>query len=498
VTSSQVDGTPAVAFTYDLDGVMTNAGGMSITSNVLGQPTATALATVSESLTYNAFGELATQTATANGAPLISEQYTRDRDGRITMRVETIDGTTSVFTYTYDARGRLVAVTKDGAAFASYGYDANGNRITWSRAGETRSASYDDGDRLLALGDATFAYSQNGERLSSSDAIYAFDALGNLVEATRSGTTIAYILVGHDRRIGKRIGGTLVQGFLYDDLLRPIAELSGSGAVVSRFVYANGRVPTSMIRGGATYRILSDERGSPRLVVAAATGAIVQRMDYDELGNVLADTNPGFQPFGFASGLYDRDTRLTHFGAREYDAATGTWLSADPLGFASGDTNMYAYCGADPINHIDPTGLAEEHYNIPTGETRGPYFHILDPENTEGEYVTAAVRRHEVQHFFQNALMVFLTPLFVPPWVLDRGAFRKEAQFIQYLLDHACEYGLDKPERARERAALEKMLEEARAASTEEGAKKYIADNSIDPNIGLVQAWNKFIAWMNE
>jgi hypothetical protein len=27
----------------------------------------------------------------------------------------------------------------------------------------------------------------------------------------------------------------------------------------------------------------------------------------DEFGNVLADSNPGFQPFGFAGGLYDAD-----------------------------------------------------------------------------------------------------------------------------------------------------------------------------------------------
>ena len=45
---------------------------------------------------------------------------------------------------------------------------------------------------------------------------------------------------------------------------------------------------------------------------------IAQRMDYDEFGNVITDTHPGFQPFGFAGGLYDLHTRLTRFGARDY------------------------------------------------------------------------------------------------------------------------------------------------------------------------------------
>ena len=52
------------------------------------------------------------------------------------------------------------------------------------------------------------------------------------------------------------------------------------------------------------YQIITDHLGSPRLVVNASTGVIVQRIDYDEFGNVTYDSNPGFQPSGFAGGLY--------------------------------------------------------------------------------------------------------------------------------------------------------------------------------------------------
>ena len=65
-------------------------------------------------------------------------------------------------------------------------------------------------------------------------------------------------------------------------------------------------------------------------------------MDYDEFGQVVADTNPGFQPFGFAGGLYDADTGLTRFGARDYDPVVGRWTSKDPARF-SGGWNLYAY-----------------------------------------------------------------------------------------------------------------------------------------------------------
>ncbi|MEO8218803.1 MAG: RHS repeat-associated core domain-containing protein [Acidobacteriota bacterium] len=106
-----------------------------------------------------------------------------------------------------------------------------------------------------------------------------------------------------------------------------------------------------------TYRIVSDHLGSPRLVVDVASGTVAQRIEYDEFGNVVSDTNPGFQPFGFAGGLYDRDTGLVRFGARDYDPQTGRWTTKDPIGFAGLDTNLYVYAYNDPINEIDPMGL---------------------------------------------------------------------------------------------------------------------------------------------
>src|SRR6185312_10579582 len=109
-----------------------------------------------------------------------------------------------------------------------------------------------------------------------------------------------------------------------------------------------------------TYRIVTDKLNSPRLVVNAASGAVVQRIDYDEFGVVTSDTNPGFQPFGFGGGIYDRDTRLVHFGARDYDAETGRWTAKDPLGFKVGDTNQYSYAQGNPVTFTDPTGLADE------------------------------------------------------------------------------------------------------------------------------------------
>jgi RHS repeat-associated protein len=115
-------------------------------------------------------------------------------------------------------------------------------------------------------------------------------------------------------------------------------------------------VPDYIVKDGTTYRVITDQLGSPRLIVNAATGVIAEQIDYDAWGNVTNDTNPGFQPFGFAGGLYDQDTKLVRFGVRDYDPETGRWTTKDPMLFGGRETSLYDYVSNDPVNVRDPLG----------------------------------------------------------------------------------------------------------------------------------------------
>ncbi|HZP33677.1 MAG TPA: RHS repeat-associated core domain-containing protein [Candidatus Acidoferrales bacterium] len=363
--STAVNNEPPVALRYDPDGLLTQAGSLGLTiDHTSGFVTGTALGSVTTAYEFNGFGELTAAHTAFKGKDLFSDQYERDALGRIVAKTEVINEQSSVYKYAYDPAGRLTSVTTNGKLTARYEYDANGNRLTYTAPNGTVKGSYDAQDQLKQYGNATYVSTAHGERRSKTvqgkTTAYSYDSFGNLKSVSLpDGTKIDYVIDGGSQRIGKMVNGKLVQGFLYQDQLRPIAELDGSNNVVSRFVYGTKiNVPEYMQKAGKTYRIISDQLGSPRLVVDVATGEIAQRLDYDEFGNVVADTNPGFQPFGFAGGLYDPQTKLTRFGARDYDADTGRWTWMDPMLFGAGDTDLFAYVRNDPVNAIDPTGLA--------------------------------------------------------------------------------------------------------------------------------------------
>ncbi|WP_375773297.1 hypothetical protein NR798_21260 [Archangium gephyra] len=369
VASVSVNATEAIAYTYDDDGLLQRVGGLElIRDSGSGLLTGTSLGEVSTALGYNAYGEMETLSASAGATPLYTLHLVRDGLGRISEKTETLLGTTHTYVYTYDTAGRLETVRKDGTLMTQATFDngapGNGNRTSLMQAGSTRAASYDAQDRLLTYGDTTCFYGANGDlqarQAGARTTAYTYDAWGNLLSVTLpEGTRLDYLVDARDRRVGRKINGALVQGFLYDEQGRIVAELNGSGEVVSRFVYAvDGHSPYYLIKGGVTYRIISDHLGSSRLIVNTADGSIAQRLDYDEWGNVLHDSNPGFQPFGFAGGLYDRDTKFLRLGARDYDPESAQWTSKDPIRFHGGDSNLYAYVAGDPVNHIDPSGLA--------------------------------------------------------------------------------------------------------------------------------------------
>jgi RHS repeat-associated protein len=341
VVEERVNGAHAATFAFDDDDLLTQAGGLTITREpASGFVTQATAGLVTEAWTYSDYGEVETYTATVGGVVQIAWSYVRDDLGRIVEKTETTPAGTRVLVYEYDLAARLSAVYEDGLLAESYGYDDNGNRLSSLNADGVFDAAFDEQDRLLEYGDESFTWTDNGELLAR----HRCRDRGHDDLRIRRGRQPPRRWPPERRsrgvprrwpgaRVGKKVNGALVKGWLWRGQLQPVAELDGAGNVVARFVYAGGvNVPALMVTPTATYRLVTDHLGSVRRVVDVATGAVVQELDYDAWGRVLLDTSPGLQPFGFAGGLYDPDTGLVRFGARDYDAETGRWTAKDPIG----------------------------------------------------------------------------------------------------------------------------------------------------------------------
>jgi RHS repeat-associated protein len=365
VTQETVNGQFPVTYGYDQDGIVNSVGALQITRTAgNGALLGTTVQQVTSTNTLNAFAEPLGLEYRFASNPMIQWTYNRGTTGRIQGITETIAGTTVTTTFGYDAAGRLATATRDGQVQATYEYDANGNRLRVTRPSGSVVGVYDVQDRLLSYGTTQYTYSAVGEllmKVAGADTTrYRYDPSGALVGVRLAqGDSIQYVLDGGGRRVARKVNGVLVSAFIYHNQVAPVAELDGTGAIVSRFVYATSEhVPAYMLKQGRTYRILADHLGSVRMVVDVETGAIAQRIDYDEFGRPTSNTNLGFQPFGYAGGMVDDATGLVHFGMREYDPEVGRWTTKDPILFEGGDGNLYSYVTGDPINLSDPEGTS--------------------------------------------------------------------------------------------------------------------------------------------
>jgi len=353
-------------YTYGNDGLLTGAGAFTIARNSgNGLPEAVTGGSLSLTRSFNGYGEINDQRFSISGTTLTSCNLTRDNAGRITARAETVEGVTSDYAYTYDAMGRLLTVTRDGAVVEEYAYDAVGTRIYENnvlRGISQRDYVYSDEDCLLTAGSVSYKYNADGFLTTKTEATdvtsYDYSSRWELLRLTLpDGTLINYVHDPLGRRIAKKVNGVTTEKYLWQDLTRLLAVFDGSDNLIMRFEYAEARMPIGMTKDGSTYYLTYDQVGSLK-IIADTAGNVLKRIEYDSFGNIIQDTNPEFQiPFGFAGGLHDRDAGLVRFGYRDYDPDTGRWTAKDPIGFAGGDTDLYGYCLNDPVNLVDPEGL---------------------------------------------------------------------------------------------------------------------------------------------
>ncbi|MEV6949363.1 RHS repeat-associated core domain-containing protein [Streptomyces sp. NPDC051172] len=217
----------------------------------------------------------------------------------------------------------MTSVTVGGAAAKSYEYDDQGNTTKrYGTTGTAQSLAWDIEGELTRLTEGT----------KTTD--YLYDANGELLIRRGPAKTVLY-LAGQELH--------------YDTDAKKFA---------AQRYYPAGDATAVRTEAGLTWMV-DDHHGTASMTVDATTQAVTRR--YTKPFGDARGTTPSAWPDdkGFLGKPADAETGLTHIGAREYDPATGRFLSVDPV-LASDDhesLNGYAYANNTPVTKSDPTGL---------------------------------------------------------------------------------------------------------------------------------------------
>ncbi|MEW6131401.1 MAG: RHS repeat-associated core domain-containing protein [Acidobacteriota bacterium] len=173
-------------------------------------------------------------------------------------------------------------------------------------------------------------------RVTQSVVDYAYDGLGRRASRTINHTTTNFLYDGADVVLDRRSDSTSVSylnGIGIDDKLRQASNAASS-------LY-----------------FLQDHLGSTT-ALTDASGAVVERQQYEPFG---ASMGTSLTRYGYTGREKDEATGLLYYRARWYDPEQGRFITQDPIGFAGGDTNLYAYVGNEPVSFADPLGLERLH-----------------------------------------------------------------------------------------------------------------------------------------
>jgi len=285
--------------------------------------------------------------------------------------------------YTYDGAGRLTLefFQSSGPDYQTiYQYDASGNRsrqtYIFDPYNETNDLfttvteyTYDANNRLTSVTTGTdtlsYTYDNNGNMLSESNGkTYSYNVLNQLVTFVNGEYTTTYTYLPNGLRASKTMGNDqnhLHSDFVWDgdDLVYEYVRNMYYYPPLDNCIvynYGNGLISQSNTETNEYILFTKNTHGdvSDMLNASSTTLAVFAEKEFDAFGN---GGSTGYSAMGYAGQYHDYETGFIYLRARYYSPAVGRFINEDPI---RDGLNWYVYCGNNPVNYTDSTGLDED------------------------------------------------------------------------------------------------------------------------------------------
>ena len=382
-----------VTYTYDADGnrATLQFPGYSGTYSYTGRDQLKSIVDVASGLTSSYWYDLNGNLIQRNPGNSTSSSYSYDALGRVTNVTHSLSGDTRTLDYAYDNVGNRKWTKRDngngdvfgydlsdqvmavklniaspdttGVGSQTIHYDANGNRTTFAAYGPTDTYTTNNLNQYSQRNSTTATYDATGNMRTGVDgSTYFYDAQNRLLTATTSGATETFNYDGLNRQVTRTVAGVATYN-VYDGW-NLIQEYQTGGAVTVSYFHGAGGLVKNIGTGGINRYYYQDASGStPHL--ADSNGNLLEWYRYDLQGTpVVYNGSDVFQPGGSNFGIrhlftgqqWYSELGLYDLRNRYYSPDIGRFLQADPIGFNGDATNLYRYCGNNPLKLMDPSG----------------------------------------------------------------------------------------------------------------------------------------------
>ncbi len=187
---------------------------------------------------------------------------------------------------------------------------------------------------------------------------YAYDSQGRVTRIECGGRSVSYAY-DYQGRLYSRTenGGNGARKHLYSGA-QVVAEYGAGG---KRYLCGPGIDNVLAFHDGSARYLHRDGLGSVTLATDGSN-EVLERVSYDAFGEPTfrdAEYGPAESATGnrqlFTGREWEAELGLYNYRARFYAPGVGRFVSPDPIG-VSGGLNLYAYCGNNPVNLVDPFG----------------------------------------------------------------------------------------------------------------------------------------------